>query len=142
MTFTFREENRASRARLEALTARLTPQDFTRLSSSGWTVTALLAHLAYWDQRVLALLRRWQENGIDESPVDSHAVNEALKPLCLRLDSAAAVELCLSSALEVDQALEAVKPALVEQIQASGNHFRFNRSLHRSDHLDEIEALL
>lgn len=31
---------------------------------------------------------------------------------------------------------------LFEQIQFSPNHFRFNRSLHRNDHLKEIEHLL
>ena len=142
MTFTFQEENRASRARLEAVVAKLTPEAFARTSSSGWTVSALLAHLAYWDQRVLALLRRWQENGVDESPVDADAVNEALKPLCLKLDPAAAVELCLSAAQEIDQELETISEDLVSEIQASPNHFRFNRALHRSDHLNEIEQLL
>jgi hypothetical protein len=105
-------------------------------------VAALLAHLAYWDQRILVLLRRWKEHGVDLSPVDADAVNDAIKPLCLALDAQAAVDLCLSSAQAVDAELEAISAALVEEIQASPNHFRFNRALHRTDHLDEIERLL
>lgn len=50
-----------------------------------WTVATLLAHLAFWDQRVLALLRRWKEKGVDLSPIDADAVNETLRPLCLAL---------------------------------------------------------
>jgi uncharacterized damage-inducible protein DinB len=142
MTFDFTQENTASRQQLEAFLPRLSPADLARTTPTGWTVAALLAHLAYWDQRMLALLRRWQANGVDLSPVDADAVNDALQPLSLALEPQAAVELCLASARAVDAALEAISPALVEHIQASENHFRFNRALHRMDHLNEIEKLI
>lgn len=142
MTFPFLEENTVSRRRLETLVRRLSDADFTRSNPYGWTVAALLAHLAFWDQRALVLLRRWKEKGVDESPVDADAMNDALKPLCLALDPRTAVELCLSSAEAVDAELETITLDLVEQIQASPTHFRFNRALHRNDHLNEIELLL
>lgn len=142
MTMVFTQENTDSRRRLELLVRRLSAEQLAQSTASGWTVAALLAHLAYWDQRILVLLRRWKEHGVDLSPVDADAVNDAIKPLCLALDPQAAVELCLSSAQAVDQELEAISPSLVEEIQASPNHFRFNRALHRTDHLDEIERLL
>jgi hypothetical protein len=142
MPFEFTQENTASRQQLEAFLPRLSPADLACTTPAGWTVSALLAHLAYWDQRMLALLRRWQANGVDLSPVDANAVNDALQPLCLALPAQTAVELCLASAREVDAALEAISPALVEQIRASENHFRFDRSLHRTDHLNEIEKLI
>jgi hypothetical protein len=142
MAFPFLAENTASRRRLETLVRRLSDADLTRSTPSGWTVAALLAHLAFWDRRVLVLLRRWKEQGVDESPIDAHAVNDALKPLCLALDPRTAVELCLASAEAVDAELETITPDLVQQIEASPTHFRFNRSLHRNDHLSEIELLL
>jgi len=139
MAFPFVAENTASRRRLESLVRRLSDEDLARPTSDGWTAAALLAHLAFWDQRVLALLRRWEAKGVDESPVDADAINDALKPLCLALDPRAAAELCLAAAEAVDAALEAITAELVERIQASPTHFRFNRALHRNDHLDEIE---
>ena len=142
MLNSFIQENTESRKNLEDFVRRLSKDDLSRPDASGWTVAALLAHLAFWDQRVIVLLRRWKENGVDASPVDANAVNDALKPLCLALDPAAAVELCLSSAREVDAELEAIGSKLMQDIQDSPNHFRFNRSLHRSDHLNEIESLL
>lgn len=142
MTTLFAQQNTASQLRLETLVRRLSTGDLSLSTSSGWTVSALLAHLAYWDQRILVLLRRWKENGVDLSPVDADAVNDAIKPLCLALPPQAAAELCLSTAQAVDAELEAISPALVTEIQASPNHFRFDRSLHRIDHLDEIERLL
>ncbi len=142
MPSTDMHENNESRRRIENLVSTLSDEDLARMNPYGWTVAALLAHLAYWDQRVLALLHRWKEKGVDYSPVDSDAVNEALKPLCLALDPPTAIKLCLSSAEAVDAELEMISPKLVEQIQASPTHFRFNRALHRNDHLNEIELLL
>jgi hypothetical protein len=142
MTFPFLQENTASRQRLESLVGRVSDEDLTRSNPHGWTVAALLAHLAFWDQRALVLLRRWKEKGVDPSPVDADAMNDALKPLCLVLDSRRAVELCLASAEAVDAELETITPELVEAIQASPTHFRFNRALHRHDHLNEIERLV
>jgi hypothetical protein len=142
MPHPFVEENTTSRQRLESLIGALTEEDFGRTTADGWTVSALLAHLAFWDLRVLVLLRRWQTDGVDESPVDPHMINDSLKPLCLALDPPAAVELCLSSAQAVDAELEKISPDLVAAIEASPNHFRFNRGHHRHDHLGEIERLL
>jgi hypothetical protein len=98
--------------------------------------------MAFWDQRIVVLLRRWKEKGVDESPVDADAMNDALKPIFHALEPRTAVQLCLSSAEAADAELETLTPELYEQIQASPTHFRFNRSLHRNDHLNEIEMLL
>jgi hypothetical protein len=91
---------------------------------------------------MLVLLRRWQQTGVDDSPVDPDMINDSLRPLCLALEPRVAAELCLASAKETDAALAAISPELFEAIQASPNHYRFNRSLHRNDHMDEIARLL
>lgn len=142
MTFLYKQENDSSRRRLETLAGGLTDEELGRTNPDGWTVAALLAHLACWDQRHLHLIRRWRAEGIDESPVDSTAVNESIKPLCLALPPRAAVALCLSSAAAINAELETVSPELMAAVEASPNHYRFNRSLHRNGHLDEIESLL
>lgn len=142
MPFAFLRENAASRHRLETLVQRLPPEDFAHANADGWTIAALLAHLAFHDQRHLALLRRWKAHGVDESPLDVDAMNEATKPLCLALEPRAAVELCLASAAAVDAEIETLTDELLAAIQASGVWFRPNRSLHRNGHLDEIQRLL
>lgn len=140
--FPFTEANATSRRRLETLARDLSDEELARSNADGWTVSALLAHLACWDQRHLHLIRRWRAGGIDDSPVDSTAVNESVKPLCLALPPRAAVALCLASAAAIDAELETVAPDLMAAIEASPNHYRFNRSLHRNGHLDEIESLV
>jgi hypothetical protein len=109
-------------------------------------VAALLAHLAFWDQRVLVLLRRWKDNGVDESPVDSQALNDALRPLLIAMDPRTSIRLCLTSARDVDAELENISPSLLERIEellrTTPTQFRVNRSLHRNGHIDDIEMLL
>lgn len=142
MTFPFIEANDASRQRLASFVGGLSDEELGRVTAEGWTVAALLAHVAFWDNRLLVLLRRWQANGVDESPVDPDMINDAIKPLLLALEPRTAVELCLASAEAVDMALEGITAELVAAIEASPNHFRFNRAHHRDDHLGEIERLL
>jgi hypothetical protein len=146
MKFPYSEPNAASRRRLEELTRKLTDEDLARSTGYGWTVAALLAHLAFWDQRMIVILRRWQEEGLDPSPIDAMAVNDSLRVICDALEPRTAVELCLSYAEAVDAELDALTADLTKQLEehaaATETQFRMNRSLHRDAHLDDIEALL
>ena len=146
MTFPYSKENAESYQRLKSLAHRLTDTDLALSTEYGWTVAALLAHLAFWDQRVLVILRRWQENGFDPSPIDSTAVNDSLKVICHALEPRRAADLCLVSAESVDAELEKLSADFVKQIEehaeATETQFRMNRSLHRNGHLDDIDALL
>lgn len=146
MTFPYAQENADSRQRLETLVRRLSATDLALSTHYGWTVAALLAHLAFWDQRMVVILKRWKEEGFDPSPIDAAAVNDALKVICHALEPRAAIELALSAAKQLDAELEALTPDFVKQIeqhiQATSTQFRMNRSLHRDGHLDDIEALL
>lgn len=146
MTFPYAEQNAESRRRLAALVQRLSDEDLARSTDYGWTVAALLAHLAFWDHRVLNILKRWTEAGLDPSPIDSGVVNDSLRVICHALDPRTAIELCLSSAEAVDAELEALTPERVRQFEehaaSTDTQFRMNRSLHRDGHLNDIEALL
>lgn len=140
------DELAASRRRLRALAERLSDADLARVTPYGWSVAALFGHLAFWDQRVLVLLRRWKAHGVDASPVDPDAMNDALQVISQALIPRQAVALSLASAEEVDAELAATSAELFAQIeaemQASGFIFRTNRALHRNGHMDDIEALL
>ena len=146
MTFPYSEQNAESRRRLEAFVQRLSDQDLARSTDYGWTVAALLAHLAFWDQRMIMILRRWQQEGFDPSPMDSGVVNDSLRVICHALEPRAAIELCLTSANAVDAEFDTLTPDFVKQLEehaaATETQFRMNRSLHRNAHLDDIEALL
>ncbi|MCI0521210.1 MAG: maleylpyruvate isomerase N-terminal domain-containing protein [Chloroflexi bacterium] len=146
MTPPFLDELAVSRRRLESLIARLSEADYARTTPYGWSIAALFGHMAFWDQRVLVLLRRWKAHGVDASPVDADAMNDALRPICDGLPPLLAAELCLASAAQVDAELAATSEELFAQIEAEMHanpfQFRANRALHRNAHLDDIERLL
>ncbi len=146
MSSPFTEENAASYKRLEGLATGLSVHDLGRSTPYGWTVAGLLVHLAFWDQRVLTLLRRWKSRGLDPSPIDSEAVNDSLKVICHAVDPRIAIDLCLASARSVDAEIETLDSAFVAEIQAAaasnGTQFRLSRALHRNDHIDHIQELL
>jgi Mycothiol maleylpyruvate isomerase N-terminal domain len=146
MTFPYSQENAESYQRLKSLVHRLTDTDLALSTDYGWTIAALLAHLAFWDQRMVVILNRWKESGLDDSPIDSMAVNDALKIICHALEPRTAADLSLSAAERIDAELNTLTPEFVKQIEEhiteNSIQFRMNRSLHRAGHLDDIEALL
>ena len=52
----FVEQNRASTNRIRALVARLSDDEMQQRVGQHWTVAIALAHLAFWDRRVLYAL--------------------------------------------------------------------------------------
>ena len=146
MTFPYSVQNTESRRRLESLVRILADADLARSTDYGWTVAALLAHLAFWDHRVSVILERWKTEGFDPSEIDARAVNDSLRVICHALEPRTAVELALSAAEKVDAELDMLSADQVKQMEehaaATSTQFRMNRSLHRDGHLDDIDALL
>jgi hypothetical protein len=138
------ETNARARERLRNLVGQLTDDELALHTGDGWTVAALLAHLAFWDYRVLVLIRRWKAVGIGRSPIDIDGVNDATKPLFLVIPGREAVRLALSAAEAVDAELENLPESLRPGIDAlvQEGKFRLNRALHRNEHLDQIERIL
>jgi len=135
-------ENAAEREHLSSLVSRLTDEELARPLDAGWTVSAVLAHLAFWDHRALVLIKKWEKDGIGPSPMDTDVVNEATRLHCLAIPPRAAAELAISCAQNIDQALERISPAIAAEIERIGKTVRLNRANHRRDHLGQIEKAL
>jgi hypothetical protein len=136
-------ENARERQRLYDLVSRMTEQELNLPLEIGWTVASALAHLAFWDQRSLILLRRWKMGeAVALSPIDTDLTNDALLPLCLAIPPRAAADLALASAEAIDRELEELSLDLTARIEALGDRFRLYRSDHRKMHLDQIESRL
>lgn len=146
MTFPYAQQNSESRQRLQTLIRGLSTEEMARTTDYGWTVAALLAHLAFWDHRMSTILKRWQTEGLDPSEIDSGVVNDSLKVICHALDPHTATELAIAAAEKIDSELETLSSDFVKKLEehaeASNTQFRMNRSLHRNAHIDDIEALL
>jgi hypothetical protein len=138
--------NDAERARLEALVARLSDADLGRAMPAGWTVAALLAHVAFWDQRIAALIERWKMQPLvaprpaDEA--DTDWINDAAKPLFLALPPRRAAETAVAIARAVDGAVAGLSDDEVARNARAGSPLNLDRAAHRRAHLDEIERFL
>jgi uncharacterized damage-inducible protein DinB len=144
---TFIAENDAERARLRALVTRLSDADLARPMPAGWTIAAILAHLAFWDQRALLLLEQWEQSGLAAMPrglneTDVHWINDAAKPMFLALAPRAAADVAVAIAETVDRKVAALADDFVAKSTAAGTPVSLLRAEHRREHLDEIEVAL
>jgi len=140
-------ENRAQLDRLRALVDRLSDQELSRPLEAGWTVAGVLAHLAFWDYRIVTLLDEWGPDGrgtaprvYDEAAVDW--INDAGKPLCLALPPRVAARLAVEAAVAADQRVAGLSEAQLEANRGAGGPISVLRAEHRREHLDEIDRAL
>jgi len=137
----FSERNRAATERIRALATRLTDDDLRRPVGEHWTVAIALAHIAFWDRRVLAVLDATERTGKLTYPPIDFSVNDLLLPFWSALPPGEAVRLAVESAERVDERLAGFPQALLEELYADDLRWVV-RALHRNPHLDEIEAAL
>ncbi len=137
----FIERNRTGTARLRTLAATLSDAQLQRPVGEHWTVAIALAHLAFWDRRVLALVDAADTAGeVVDIPIDL-AVNDISLPLWAAIPPRTAAELAVASAEALDRRLAELPAAQVAAIRVRSERW-VDRSLHRNAHLDEIEAAL
>jgi hypothetical protein len=137
-------ETDAERERLRALVTRLSDKDLSRPMPGDWTVAAVLAHVGFWDAKAIYYLDKWAAGAppTPYEPEDTDAINDSAKPLCLALRPRDAAELALRLAEEADGKIKALSDAMLVEIEATGGPpFNLSRSIHRKEHLDEIEPL-
>jgi hypothetical protein len=137
----FVERNRAETARIRSLAERLSDDDLKRPVGEHWTVAVALAHIAFWDRRVLAVLDASEREGKVTSPAIDIIVNDISLPLWMAIPPREAARLAIATAEQLDQRLEALSPDLLEEIAAYNMRYVM-RALHRGEHLDEVEQAL
>ena len=135
-------DNEAGLARLKTLVARLTPADLSVAMPAGWTVAAVLGHLAFWDLRAAEIVRRSAAEGVGSWPMEPHLANEAMRPLLLALPPAEAARLAVSSAEKAAAAVAAASDELLAALGALGEGFWPRRCRHWHKHLDDVERAL
>ena len=133
--------NRASTERIRALAARLSDDELRHPVGEHWTVAIALAHIAFWDRRVMYVLDMTERDGALFIPEIGIFVNDLSLPFWAAVPPAEAARLVVESAAAVDKRLEDYPPALLEEVY-KGNEYWVVRSRHRNTHLDEVDAAL
>ncbi len=135
------QANRASTARMKSTVGELSDLQLNNVLPNGWTISVTLAHLAFWDKRVSRVIEVAQKEGkVIRTELDIQ-LNDIIEPFLRAIPPAEAVRLALESAEKLDQQLEACSTEMIAQLEAESSRW-VDRSLHRNDHLDEIEKFL
>ena len=137
----FVELNRAATERMRRLVARLSDAELEHRVGENWTVSIALAHLAFWDRRVLLALDRTAREGRLFTPDIDLIVNDIALPLFAAIPPRKAAQLAVDTADALDKRLETLPEPLLERL------FQYNRrwvirALHRNAHLDDVDAAL
>jgi hypothetical protein len=136
------ERNRASRERLGRLGGRLGDRDV--VLEGGWTAAGLLAHLAFWERMTSVRWRRHLSDGVPLESIDDRVVelvNAAALPQWNAMAQRSALADVMSAIDEIDKIISTVRAEEASDILQSRPRL-VDRSLHRNEHLDEIERAL
>ena len=137
-------ENDRERRRLEALVDTLDDAALSRTMPAGWTVAGVLAHLAFWDQRIIVFIEMLKRGA--KVPVENQAdvdwINDAAKPMQLAVPPRRAATLAVETARATDHAVATLSDELLAKNAVSGSPIYLLRAQHRREHLDEIEKTL
>src|SRR5512133_1671825 len=132
------ERKRASTNRIRALVARLSDDEMHQRVGQHWTVAIALAHLAFWDRRVMYVLDMTQRDGKLFAAELDIFVNDLSLPLWAAIPPREAARLSIETAETLDARLENFPPELLSQIYAYNKRWVV-RALHRGQHLDEVD---
>lgn len=137
----FVELNRASSRRMRELVMRLSDEQLRQRVGKDWTVASTLAHIAFWDTRVMHLLVATEREGKVCAPEIDAAVNDILNIFLSAIPPRLAGQMAFQTAEALDDMLENFPSNLLEEIHARYERWVI-RALHRNGHLDKIEAAL
>ena len=141
MDRSFIELNRTSRNRIRDLAERLSDEELQTPVGEHWTVAIVLAHLAWWDRRVMYVLDMTERDGKLFIPEIDIFVNDLSLPMWAAVPPREATRIAIEAAETVDRRLENFPEALLEEIYAYNKRWVV-RALHRGEHLDEADAAL
>ena len=137
----YKDLNRASTERIKKLVASLTDKEMQTRVGQHWTVAIALAHLAWWDRRVMYVLDMTAKDHDVFIPNIDIFVNDISLPLWAAIPPREAARIAIETSEDLDQRLEAYPQDLLEKIYDTNKRWVV-RALHRNEHLDEVDAAL
>ncbi len=118
----------------------LSEEELSQPLGNNWSISVTLAHLAFWDQRVIHVIENAKKDKVLNAPLFDDQLNDILAPILEAIPPAEAARMAVNIAGTLDGLLEDCPPELIDQMMLVNNRL-MERSLHRNDHLAQIESL-
>ena len=117
---------------------------FTLELSGGWTVSSVLAHLAFWDRWVETRWDLFEQSGrFDDLPdYILDLVNAAAMPGWLAVPGGSALAIARSAAASVTSTIERLSNEAIRAAVDTGRPAMVDRTVHWRPHLEEIETAI
>ena len=138
----FARSNRTQTERLRKVARSLTPEQMRTRLPNGGTVSAALAHLAFWDRHRIIQMKKWAAGQEATGAYDGNVFNDAAAPMWELIEPERAAEFAVKTAEEVDALLLELSDDVVRAALARPDAPNLNRGIHRQGHLDSIEKAL
>jgi hypothetical protein len=140
------ERNRAATERLRSTAERLSDEDMSQLIDPPWTPAALFAHVAFWDRfvhgRWLLASKMGSRTPLQFESALLELVNNASLRQWATVPPRAAVQECLSAAIDLDALIGSLDADALTEVVREGREGLIDRSIHRGEHLRTIETAL
>jgi uncharacterized damage-inducible protein DinB len=138
------EDNDRERERLREFINSADDDALAAPANEYWTVAGVLVHMAYWDNRVLVLADKI-DRGEPWVPSDAEPegdwLNDSIRPIILAVAPRASAELALRIAEQADARVAALPLDRMYPLDPD-SPISAARSVHRGEHLDELERAL
>jgi hypothetical protein len=137
------DRNREQTERLKAI-RQWSDETLAHPVGEHWTVGVALSHIAYWDSRVLGVLELSARQDIPRawwSAAEAGAVNDARLPLWLAVPAREALLQAIRTAEALDRVIQDLPAHVLEAVMTERAR-SLDRSLHRAEHLDEVDRAL
>jgi len=136
--------NLESRDRLLALVEHLDEQTLSQQVEGEWTIAALLAHVAFWDQICAVRWDAFNEGGslADVPNTLIEFINAASLPTWRALSGRAAVDLLRQAMAETDARIARLPDTAVHAATSGGFTYMLDRTGHRNEHAAQITEFL
>jgi hypothetical protein len=136
----YNSRNREQTERLKAM-HQWSDETLAHRVGEHWTVGVALAHIAYWDSRTLAVLELSARHDLPRawwSAVEAGAVNDARLPIWLAVPPREALRQAIQTAEALDRVIDELPARILEAVMTERAR-SLDRSLHRAEHLDEVD---
>lgn len=137
------KRNRASRERLGEVSQRVGERIIEM--AGGWTASALLAHIAFWDRLATVRLEKYLRDGqppVTAPPALSDLINGAGMRQWKDTPPAIAGKQARDAAEAMDRLVESITADKFAALKTFDLPQVYDRAAHRKQHLDEIERAL